>query len=328
MNGFEVVLVSLVAAAVGALAVAAAIRRSAGASGIEAQLGRLADAVNRQAADDAALRDAVAGTRQAVEELRVRDEERRRRDETARDALERLERAFLGASSRGRGGENVVWEALSALPPDMVDAGFRVGGKVVEFSLRLPDGRRLPVDSKWPGAAELEAMEAADGEDRRRLAQAVERVVAARAREVAKYLDPAATTPFAVAAIPDAAYHVLRRAHLDAFAAGVLLVPYTSALPTLLALYALCCRMGGDATDVGALVMVLSGALDGIESVVENKVERAGKMSQTAAADIRVHLGRARQAVSQARAGASITELSPPRLVEVDRPAETAPQRW
>jgi DNA recombination protein RmuC len=315
MTPIEVALVAAGAAVAAGLIIAAVVRRERPGPAIEAQLARLADAAVRQAADDRVVREALAHTRQALDELRVRDEERRRQDQSARDSLHRLETAFLGASSRGRAGENVVWEALSALPPDMVDSGFRVNGKVVEFSLRLPDGRRLPVDSKWTAAAELEALEAADGEDRRRLAQTVERAVAARAREVSKYLDPAATTPFAVAAIPDGAYDVLRKAHLDAFAVGVLLVPYSSALPVLLALYALCCRLGDDATDVGTLVMEVGSALDGIDAAVENRVERVAKMAQSAAADVRGHVARARQAIAAARSAGRRDEV--PLLHEV-----------
>jgi DNA anti-recombination protein RmuC len=169
-------------AAVGVLSMvvlaAAAIRRE-----VAGRMDRLADVVARGTADDHALRQGVTEARALLEEMR-------RRDEEDRASLRRLETAFLGAATRGRVGENVVWEALSVLPPDMVDVGFRVHGKVVEFALRLPDGRRLPVDCKWAGVAEMEALESADGSERRSLAQVVERLVAQRAREVSKYLDP------------------------------------------------------------------------------------------------------------------------------------------
>src|SRR5438045_153920 len=79
---------------------------------------------------------------------------------------------------------------------------------------------------------ELEALEAAtDPVEREALARSVERIVALRAREVSTYLDPSLTAPVAVAAVPDAAYAVLRRAHADAFARGVVIVPYSTALP-------------------------------------------------------------------------------------------------
>jgi DNA recombination protein RmuC len=310
MTLVEVFAVAVLAAAGGALAVMALRRPREAAAGevatlVQAQsvrIERLADALGRQALDDQDLRRGLAETRRAVEDLRSREDERREREEESRAALRRLESTFLGAATRGRVGENVVWEALSVLPADMVDAGFRVNGKVVEFALRLPDGRRMPVDCKWAGVAEIEALEGAEGPERQRLAGAVERLVAARAREVAKYLDPAATTPFAVAAVPDPAYAVLRRAHLEAYGDRVLLVPFSGALPVLLALYALCCRLGGDAADVGVALAEVESALDGIDRAVENRLEHAAKMTQNASAEIRVQLGRARGAVAGARA--------------------------
>ena len=327
----ELAVVTVVAAGAAALVAVVLVRGRPTdgelAARVEAQAARfdrLADAWGRRVTDDQTLRQGLEETRRAVDDLRSRDEERRQRDEEARATLRRLETTFLGAASRGAVGENVVWEALSVLPPDMVDTGFRVGGKLVEFALRLPDGRRLPVDSKWAGVAEVEALEEAEGADRQRLAGAVERLVAGRAREVAKYLDPSLTAPFAVAAIPDAAYAVLRRAHLDAYGDRVLLVPYSGALPVLLALYGLCCRLGVDAADVGTLISEVEGALVGIERDLENRVERAAHMTQNAAADIRVQIGRARGAAARARAGGAIDE-GHPRLRAVEGQGSISP---
>ena len=79
------------------------------------------------------------------------------------------------------------------------------------------------------------------------LRRAETEILVARAREVAAYLEPNLTTPFAVACVPDAAYAACRRAHGEAFGRGVVLVPYSTALPVMLALYALAARHGGAA---------------------------------------------------------------------------------
>jgi DNA recombination protein RmuC len=282
-----------------------------------ARLDRLADGLTQAGHGQEAMRTGLEQTRRMLAEMRAREQERRLHEEEARASLQRLEATFLGASSRGRVGENVVWEALQMLPADMVDTQFHVNGKVVEFCLRLPDGKRMPVDSKWTGVAELEALESAHGEERVRLARSLEKLAAQRANEVAKYLDPSLTTPFAVAAVPDAVHGVLRRAHLDAHGRGVLLVPYSSALPVVLALYSLCCRLGNDGADVGALVGEVTAALDGIERTLENSVERSAKMAQNAAAEIRTNLGRARGALGRARIGdEDPAELVPLRAVD------------
>src|SRR5439155_18298293 len=160
-------------------------------------------------ADD--LRREESSFRESLERMRTREEERHHREEQAWAVLQRVSAVLAGSQQAGRAGENVLREALAQLPPSMLVRDFRVNGRVVEFGLVLPDGRRLPVDSKWPAERELLLLaEAADPQDRDRLVRGIERVVTERAREVAGYLDPNVTAPVAVAAIPDAAYAVLR----------------------------------------------------------------------------------------------------------------------
>jgi hypothetical protein len=224
---------------------------------------------------------------------------------------------LAGGSARGRAGEHVLREHLAELPPGMLQTDMRVNGKVVEFGLQLPDGRRLPIDSKWTALAELEALEAADDVVQRdACARAVERAVTLRIKEVAQYLDPAVTAPVAVAAVPDAAYAVLKRAHADAYAKGVVVVPYGSALPILLFLYALVQRYG-DVTDVRSTLAEVGGVLDAMEAVVENRFAKAATMLANGADEIRSQLGKARGSVARAHAvsaanGADDDELASP----------------
>jgi DNA recombination protein RmuC len=238
----------------------------------------------------------------------VREEERREREREHAEVVRRLSTVLAGGATKGRAGENVLREHLAELPPGMLVSDFRVNGRVVEFGLRLPDGRRLPVDSKWSALAELEALEAAeDPAQRESLARDVERQVALRAREVAQYLDPALTAPVAVAAVPDAAYAVLRRAHADAFARGVVIVPYSSALPVLLFLYSIADRFG-DAEDAQACLAEVAALLDAIEGVLENKIARAGRMVANGTDEVRSALGKARASVSRGRGGPGAVE--------------------
>ena len=122
-----------------------------------AELRRIADAsANRELVGEQ-LRAGLDGTRRALEELRTREEERRGSEAEGREVIRRLSTVLAGGASKGRAGENVLREHLAQLPPGMLVTDFRVGGKVVEFGLLLPDGRRLPIDSKWTAVAELEA---------------------------------------------------------------------------------------------------------------------------------------------------------------------------
>ncbi|MEX0983543.1 MAG: DNA recombination protein RmuC [Actinomycetota bacterium] len=269
-----------------------------------AELRRIGDlALQRDLAGEQ-LRQGFEGARRSLDALRVRDEERRGTDAEQREVIRRLATVLAGGASKGRSGEHVLREHLSLLPPSMLTTDFRVGGRVVEFGLVLPDGRRLPVDSKWAALAELEALEAAtDPVERDACARAVERAVVTRAKEVAQYLDPAVTAPVAVAAVPDAAYVVLKRAHADAYAKGVLIVPYSSALPIVLFLYSLVQRYG-DAADVHVAMAEIAGVLDTLEGIVENRVARAATMLTNGAQEFRSQMGKARGSLARARAGA------------------------
>lgn len=277
-----------------------------------AELRRLADAASTREGSVERLQAEVAGARRALDSLAIRDEERRKRDTESWEVVRRLSTVLAGSASKGRAGENVLREHLAQLPPGMLETDLRVNGRVVEFGLALPDGRRLPVDSKWTALAELEALEAAtDPDERETRAREVERQVTIRAREVAQYLDPALTAPVAVAAVPDAAYGVLRRAHADAFARGVVIVPYSTALPVLLFLYSLAGRFG-DAGDAHAALAEVSSLLDTMEAVLENKIAKAATMVGNGADDLRSGLGKARASVARGRnAGGGVSQDVP-----------------
>jgi hypothetical protein len=277
------------------------------------ELRRLADAAAQRELASEQLRQGLDGARRALDELRTRDQERRSTDGEQREVIRRLATVLAGGSSKGRAGEHVLREHLSQLPPGMLTSDFRVNGRVVEFGLVLPDGRRLPIDSKWSALAELEALDSAtDTVARDQCARAVERLVVSRTKEVAQYLDPALTAPVAIAAVPDAVFAVLKRAHADAFAQGVIVVPYSNALPIVLFLYELV-RRYGDISDAHASLAEVARVLDALDAIVENKVAKAATMLTNGADEFRSHLGKARGSI--ARAHAATPEDSAPLTV-------------
>jgi DNA recombination protein RmuC len=266
-----------------------------------AELRRLGDANRTRDGADERLRAEVQAARRAVEELRTQARERREQEAQHAEVVRRLAGVLAGGATKGRAGENVLRDHLAELPPGMLVTEFRVNGKVVEFGLALPDGRRLPIDSKWPALREIESLEQADDAGSYEEAvRAVERVVALRAREVAAYIDPAVTAPVAVAAIPDAAYEVLRRAHADAFAHGVVFVPYSCALPVVLFLYSLVASYG-QAADAQTCLAEVAAVLESMESVIENKLARSAVMLSNATGELRAQIGRARGSIARTR---------------------------
>ena len=268
-----------------------------------AELRRIADAAGQRDRVTDHLRDGLDATRQILELIQARDEERRSSESENREVVKRLANVLAGGNSKGRAGEHMLREHLSQLPPSMLASDFRVNGKVVEFGLRLPDGRRLPIDSKWTALAEIEALEAEEDPTRRdACARKVEKAVASRAKDVAQYIDPAVTAPVAVAAVPDAAYQVLSRAHTEAFMRGVVIVPYSTALPIVMFLYALVERFG-DAADIQAALAEIGTFLDAMDAIVENKFSRASTMISNGADEFRSNLGKARGSIARARHG-------------------------
>ena len=267
----------------------------------DAELRRLGDAGTWREQGTTEIRREVAAFRAVLEALRVREEERRVREEQGWGVLQKVAAVLSGAQGAGRAGENVLREAFAHLPPSMLDVNFRVNGRVVEFGLILPDGRRLPVDSKWSSERELLRLaEARDAGERDQLLRAIEKAVVERAKEVGAYLDPSVTASVGVAAVPDAAYAVLRRAHADAYRHGVLVIPYSMALPVVLFLHSLVSRFGS-VRDAEACLTDLATVLNSVESTVENKVARASSMLVNGTEELRGQLGKARTTLARAR---------------------------
>lgn len=329
MASYEVVLVAMAAAVLAAVVAGLVARRTAapGADApgagdvtglVEARIDRLADAVGRQALDDQAVREGLERTRAALDQLRLQAEERREAEREAWAVVGRLEAVLQGGSARGRAAENLLDDALGHLPPGLLVRDFAVNGKRVEFALALPDGRRMPVDSKWAAVRELAALDGeADPARRQALAKRIEDEVARRAREVACYLDGAMTTPFAVACIPDAAFAACRRAHAEAFRRGVVIVPYSTAVPVVLSLYVLAQRYGSSGGVDGALAEI-EDLLGTMEQTLENKVARAVTMLENAAGEWRTSLGKAHGALARGRGTARSVDGGEPRLRPVE----------
>jgi DNA recombination protein RmuC len=303
--------VVLVIAVLGAWAAVSGLRRALEGrlSATDEELRRLGDASLWGERGAGQMRQEIVSFRGALDAMRAREEERRAREEQSWAVLHKVAAVLTGGHRTGRAGENVLRESLAHLPPAMVVSNFRVNGKVVEFGLVLPDGRRLPIDSKWPAERELQALAASrDPDEQERLVRFIERTVADRAREVGSYRDPSVTTAVGVAAVPDAAYEVLRRAHSDAYRQGVIVIPYSMALPIVLFLHSLVSRFGM-AGDVEGCLSDLARILDSMESTLENKVARASAMLVNGSEELRGQVGKARTAVARARDSAEDTDV-------------------
>ena len=246
------------------------------------------------------LSSSIKETQKVVDNIRTDYESRKSFFEQLRNSVGRMEETISGAKRRGEAGENILQDVLKALPPNMVARGFRIGGKEVEFALILSNDKVVPIDSKWT-AQELLKQLAREEEPAKRLSliNKIENEINKRVTEVAQYIDPARTAPWAVAAIPDSAFSVCRRAHLDAYKKGVILISYYLVLPYLLTLFNLHLQYAGsiDAENLQHHLMDIKRHLEQMETVLENNVVRAVKMISNAAEEYRQSLGSIRGAL-------------------------------
>ncbi len=252
------------------------------------------------------LRDRLHQTQALLEDMRMGFASRHQAEDDARQSLRRLEAVIAGSPSRGAAGENILEEAFRHLPPDMLKRNVWVGGKVVEFGLQLPGGKVLPIDSKWTSSAALEELAQPDLTPARRaqVTVAVEKEVEKRIKDVCLYIDPATTAPFALAAVPDAAYAVCRSAFAEAHRRHVIIVAYSMALPYLLLLYQLHLQFARsvDMEHLQASLMEIDRQLDALDAALENKLQRAVTMLGNAYQDGKQVVARVRASVHGAEA--------------------------
>ncbi|HET7419992.1 MAG TPA: DNA recombination protein RmuC [Candidatus Dormibacteraeota bacterium] len=297
------------------------VRRADGQARDVAELkaGLLAGGQTQQS-QAAALRDGITHTQTVIEGLRSALSARQAMEEQDRAALRRMEHILAGSSTRGAAGEHILEEALRHLPPEMLQRNVWVAGKVVELALRLPGGKLLPIDSKWLSSPALEqlAEQGLDANRRAQLIGQVEREVERRVKEVAQYLDPAVTSPFALAVIPDAAYDVCRGAIVNAHRRHVMVVGYAMALPYLLTLYQLHMQFSRtvDMEKLQSALIDIERQVDVLEGILENRLQRSLTVLQNAYSEGKQASAKIRasaqgvQIVEAGEAGKAVEEVS------------------
>jgi DNA recombination protein RmuC len=266
------------------------------------------------------IRGDIGEARRALAEVKAFEEGRARQMDKASDSLRRLEAIIAGSGSRGAAGENILVRSLAQLPPDLLEVNAAFGSKIVEYALRLPDGRLLPIDSKWPGVAALERLEETDDPvERRRLIEQIARDVRGRIREMSKYLDPERTFSLGLLAVPDAVYLSTPEVHGEGFREGVLVAPYSLALPLLLTLYRLAVRFGSsaDAESIAESLRELAERLHRIDEEVEGRLSRGLVQLENSRDALRSEVGLAQRA-----AGRSLAESGARESLESDTRAE------
>src|SRR5919204_945925 len=297
------------------------------AQSLQALQSAISGVETRVVESSANVRDAIgkdlSDARLVVERLKVDAEERRRLEEDVQASARRIETVLLGSRTRGAAGENILQDAFRQFPPQMIDMNFHVNGKVVEYALILANGKRLPIDSKWPSPELLERLgdELQEPAKEAAIVQEIERVLRLKVREVKQYVDPAATLGFAVAAVPDPVFNACRRGHPEGYPQRVLLMPYSMTIPYVLALFRLHLQYARsiDIENLEGYLQQIDDNVAALDRLLENSIARGSTMIQNAFNDAKRNLGQMRGALAAMRA---MPEASFDRETALDEPRE------
>ncbi len=254
----------------------------------------LKDSVNNDSKTADAIRRNLDTTLRAVESVRQQHGESQKREAENFQSLKRLESVIAGSKQKGIAGENILREALSIFPPEMIETNFKVRGKEVEFGLVLSDKKVMPIDSKWPSTELLESVtKEEDPVKLERLMHKVQKEVLKRVSEISQYLDPNTTTPWAIGAIPDSMYSLCKDAHHSAYSRNVILVSYSMLLPYLLMFFSLHLQYSSsiDMENLAHYLIDIKRNTEQMGEILENRVERARALLSSASDEYRQILG-------------------------------------
>lgn len=266
------------------------------------------------------LKDELRHTADHLKNLTVASEEREQRDQAyfknLLEASKNIESVMRGSKTKGMAGENIVREILKIFPQGTMVYDFKIGSKVVEFGLKLPDGRILPIDSKIMASEELQELATSDNEDAKlRIIQKLELAVLRKAREVGEYISPPVTYERAIMAVPDSLHYLLKesiiKAHRDY---GVLIISYSMTIPYILSFMDLQRKHSThlDEERVKTFLEGLNLSLSKMDDILDNKVAKGNVMISNA-------YGEYKQIVSKIR-GDALGLRATEEAVKLDQP--------
>lgn len=271
--------------------------------GIKSQVETLSTTVQDLGAIKSGV-ELISQTVQQISSIKTDLENVKTKEDQLDETIRRIANKLIGSRDVGEAGENLLAEAFSFFPPGWIERDYRVGGKVVEFALVLPNQKRLPIDSKFPKAQLLEQLGQETNLQRQlEIISQIEDAVLSKAQEAAKYIDPSRTIHLAIAAVPDAAYSVCRKVHYQAIGSDVLVISYSIALPVVLALYKFQLQYATtvDQQNLENYLKNIDSCLKTIEENLENRIKDAGSRISNAYNECMAQVGSIRASLSALR---------------------------
>lgn len=151
------------------------------------------------------------------------------------DITQKHENILSGSQSKGALGEKFVEEKLADLPHEWYDRKVQLSGGTVEFALKTPNKRWIPIDSQWTATDLLVKLEQSNNQSQKEsLRTAAHQAVSIRAKEALKYLDKEKTLGFSIVAVPDSVFNLCVDIQAELASYSIVLVSYSLLVPYIL----------------------------------------------------------------------------------------------
>ncbi len=151
------------------------------------------------------------------------------------DITQKHENILSGSQSKGALGEKFVEEKLADLPHEWYDRKVQLSGGTVEFALKTPNKRWIPIDSQWTATDLLVKLEQTGNQSQKEtLRTAAHQAVSIRAKEALKYLDKEKTLGFSIVAVPDSVFNLCVDIQAELASYSIVLVSYSLLVPYIL----------------------------------------------------------------------------------------------
>ena len=255
-----------------------------------------------------AMRDELARAKNDLVELHTHITNSKEVERQIADSIRRLETVIAGTQTKGAAGENVLEVIFSKLPAEWQVRNFKIGGKSVEFALRLPNELIMPIDSKWTATSLIEQLfNTEDLQEQQKLKKQIEEIVLSKAREVKKYLDPSITVNFGVAVVPDSVYELCSGIQAEIFRLNVVLISYSMFLPYLLLVFQTTLKNSYniDSRKIETYLQAAHESIDTLQNELDGRLSRAITMLNNSRDDMKVTIGKLSASLAGLQAGTS-----------------------
>ena len=148
------------------------------------------------------------------------------------------EKILSGNQSKGALGEQFVAERLLNLPHEWYQRNVILPGGTVEFALRTPNKRWIPIDSQWANTILINKVEKASTQLQRNSFRAeIHQAINNYALTAQKYVDKEHTLGFCIVAIPDAIFNLCVDIQPDLTSRNIVLISYSLLVPYILLIF-------------------------------------------------------------------------------------------